>query len=147
MGIVFLVGCSTTPNSDKAYISNAAVPIKTGPITPERQEERAATEKVPDVKLAPPTTSGNLQPARLISFVRPVYPYAARIARQQGTVTVAIVIAKDGTVVKAKLVSATNDVFIASALDAVIQWKFRPATIDGVPVSITSAVPVVFTLE
>jgi protein TonB len=76
-----------------------------------------------------------------------VYPYAARIARQQGTVTVAIVIAKDGTVVKAKLVSATNDVFIASALDAVIQWKFRPATIDGVPVSITSAVPVVFTLE
>ncbi|MDB6147516.1 MAG: TonB family protein [Spartobacteria bacterium] len=141
-----LVGCST-PASERAYVEKAAVPIVTGTPSTAELQQRAKTEEVLDIKHATPAKGSSLQAAQLASVVKPKYPAAAQAARKEGTVTVAIIIGADGSVRDAKLVNATDPIFIESAIEAVKQWKFHPALVDGKPVNISSSVPVVFSLK
>ena len=81
----------------------------------------------------------------LIHKVKPLYPEIAREARVQGPVVLRAVIAKDGTVQQLQLVYG-NPMLVASAIDAVKEWRFRPYRLDGQPVEIETTITINFHL-
>ncbi len=91
--------------------------------------EKVASEKVSAEKVSPEGS----QELQLVRTVPAVYPPEARERRIVGTVVLKVLVNKEGNVVKATVVSGPP-VFSASALDAVKEWKFKPATLQGQPV-------------
>jgi protein TonB len=88
---------------------------------------------------------GNVQQAKLINMVRPVYPPLAKQARISGTVRLHAIIAKDGTVIQLEVVQG-HPLLVQSALDAVRQWRYQPTLLNGEPVEVDTTVDVVFSL-
>jgi protein TonB len=88
---------------------------------------------------------GNVQQARLVNMIRPVYPPLAKQARIQGTVRLQAIIAKDGAVVQLEVQSG-HPLLVQAALDAVKQWRYQPTLLNGEPVEVVTTVDVVFTL-
>ncbi len=88
---------------------------------------------------------GNVQQAKLVNMVRPVYPPLAKQARISGTVRLHAIIAKDGTVIQLEVVQG-HPLLVQSALDAVRQWRYQPTLLNGEPVEVDTTVDVVFSL-
>lgn len=64
-----------------------------------------------------------------------VYPYKAKKAKLEGYVKLKIVIRPDGTVSTATVIeSQPKRLFDQAAKDAILQYKFKPRTVDGQPV-------------
>jgi TonB family protein len=82
-------------------------------------------------------------PAIPVSKVQPVYPELARRMKVTGTVRVAITVNTAGKVTSAKAVDGPA-VLRASAEQAVKQWLFSPATMNGKPVIGTGTVSILF---
>src|SRR5438270_3324121 len=78
--------------------------------------------------------------------VQPSYPPLARTARVQGTVLLAAVIGKDGTIQNLHVISG-HPLLTQAALDAVKQWRYRPYILNGEPVEVDTQVTVNFTLS
>jgi TonB family protein len=87
--------------------------------------------------------TGRVESARIIHQVAPIYPEAAKAAGISGTVVVKCVIAADGTVKDAEVISGPDELRDA-ALTAVRQWTYQPTTVAGHPVAVDSQVSVVF---
>ncbi len=70
------------------------------------------------------------------SFVAPRYPRFPDGARVPGTVVLEVTVEEDGSVgeIVVKSVTPIARGFEAAAQEAVRQWKYRPGTLDGVPV-------------
>ena len=85
-------------------------------------------------------------PAVPISRVSPVYPELAIRARTSGNVVLDVQIDKSGRVVKATPVEGPS-VFYDAAVKAVMQWRYRPATIGKANVASKTRVTMVFNLE
>ncbi|HEV8383594.1 MAG TPA: energy transducer TonB [Candidatus Acidoferrales bacterium] len=88
---------------------------------------------------------GNVQQAKLINMVRPVYPALARQARVSGTVRLHAIIAKDGTVSQLEVLQG-HPLLVQAAQDAVRQWRYQPTLLNGEPVEVDTTIDVVFTL-
>jgi len=54
------------------------------------------------------------------------------------------VIRKDGTVDSIQLVRGVDPVLDANAIDALAQWKFRPAEKSGAPIDLEAVVHIPF---
>jgi protein TonB len=82
------------------------------------------------------------------SYVKPVYPEMAQLARTEGQVILQAVIETDGAVSEAVVLRSKEPGlgFEASAIQAVTQWRYEPATQDGRPVAVYFTVVVDFTL-
>lgn len=89
---------------------------------------------------------GNVQSAKLIREVEPLYPMLARDARVQGVVRLQAVIAKDGTVQNLSLLSG-QPLLIQAAMSAVKQWVYKPTYLNGTPVEVLTEVDVTFHLS
>ncbi|HTX37225.1 MAG TPA: M56 family metallopeptidase [Bryobacteraceae bacterium] len=89
---------------------------------------------------------GNVQAAMLLKKVDPEYPALAQQAGIQGTVTLAIVIAKDGTVESTTPVEG-HPLLVAAAQAAVQQWTYKPTLLNGEPVEVSTTVSVPFQLQ
>ena len=76
----------------------------------------------------------------------PIYPASARRRDQQGTVTVRVLIAADGSVERAEVAESSGfDSLDDAALDTVrSRWRFVPARHDGLPVESWVLVPIRF---
>jgi TonB family protein len=83
-------------------------------------------------------------PAVLLTKVQPIYPDLARRMNVAGTVHVAIVVDTTGKVISAKAIDGAP-VLRGSAELAVKQWRFKPSTMNGVPVTGKGTVSVRFT--
>ena len=77
----------------------------------------------------------------LVQQADPVYPDTAK--GQQGTVVLAVLIGRDGTVQDAKFLQGSL-AFARSAIDAVKQWKFKPYTMNGRAVSVQTLLTLSF---
>ena len=82
-------------------------------------------------------------PAVPLTKVQPVYPELARRMNLAGTVHVALVVDTTGKVISAKAVDG-SPVLRGSAELAVKQWRFKPATMNGKPVTGSGTVSVTF---
>ncbi len=113
------------------------------------------TSILPSTGPAPPPASttgpsrvklgGDVEAAKLIRMVRPIYPSIARQARIQGTVVLTAIIGEDGRVEMLHYVSGPP-LLVQAALDAVRQWRYAPTLLNGRPVSVETTITVVFTL-
>jgi TonB family protein len=82
----------------------------------------------------------------LVKEVQPIYPEEAKVARAQGSVIMAALIGKDGTVQNLRIVNSDSPLLNQAALDAVKQWKYKPYVLNGTPVEVDTNVTVNFTL-
>jgi protein TonB len=81
-----------------------------------------------------------------VNDVMPLYPTLARDARVQGVVILEAVVDASGRVESARVLRSIPTLDEA-ALDAVRQWRFTPALLNGEPVPVVMTVTVRFTLE
>src|SRR6202142_2624205 len=88
---------------------------------------------------------GNVQAAKMLRQIQPMYPQIAKTAHVQGTVILHAIISKDGTVQELQYISGPA-LLMRSAMDAVRQWKYQPTLLNGEPVEVDTTISVVFTL-
>jgi protein TonB len=89
---------------------------------------------------------GNVQAAKMVRQIQPMYPQIAKTAHVQGTVILHAIIAKDGSVQELQYISGPA-LLMRSAMDAVRQWKYQPTLLNGEPVEVDTTISVVFTLS
>lgn len=99
---------------------------------------------------APPTIKREFRTSRmlegsLIRRVQPVYPPLARSARIQGSVVLAAIISKDGSMENLKLISG-HPMLVPAALQAVSQWRYRPYVLNGEAIEVETQITVNFIL-
>jgi protein TonB len=104
------------------------------------QTARPAVQSSPAVPASPQTPQpqriytsedGNVVPPAVVRQSLPPFPTAAR-ARAQGTL--AVVVDESGAVESASMLGTLNPVYDPVILEAARQWRYKPATLDGVPV-------------
>jgi protein TonB len=83
----------------------------------------------------------------LVRKVKPDYPALARAARLPGFVLLQAVVGEDGCVEDVKVLQASSPLFGDAAVEAVRQWKYRPALQSGRPVRVYFSVRVEFQLK
>jgi TonB family protein len=85
-------------------------------------------------------------PPRVIgkSQVPPIYPLAMRKSGIKGHVLVGFVVDNKGNVTNPVVVRSNNPDFNEPAIEAVLKWKFEPATVDGRTVYTRMTVPMNF---
>jgi TonB family protein len=95
---------------------------------------------------APITIGGDVKPARLVSSVAPAYPQMARNQHVSGDVKIDALIDANGHVSGMKIISGPA-LLHQAAQDAVRQWKYQPATLNGQPMPMHLIVTVQFKLQ
>jgi TonB family protein len=89
---------------------------------------------------------GNVQAAMVVRKVTPIYPELAKQSGVEGTVALAALIAKDGTVQQLRSIDGPP-MLIQPALDAVKQWVYKPTLLNGNPVEVETTITVTFALN
>lgn len=91
----------------------------------------------------PSVAQSELEPMKVLKTVQPIYPTIAKVRRLSGPVLVEVKVGKDGRVSSPKFISG-QPVFRDAAFDAVKQWVFKPALLNGQPIEQTTQIKVVF---
>jgi TonB family protein len=133
----------------KIAAASAAAPAQTQDVTPSFGLGGGSASALNS--LAAPVTSvkpamvaqSNLVNARAIRMVPAVYPEIAKSRHLSGTVVVKVTIGKDGKVSNPTLVSGST-IFRDAAFNAVVQWLFQPATLNGQPTEQDTLITVKF---
>lgn len=94
----------------------------------------------------PPSGAIGMQPAILVRQTAPRYPKDAKLAHVEGTVRLAVTIAKDGTVKELKVISGPP-LLVDAAIEAVKQWVYKPTLLNGDAVEVKTTVSVNFSLN
>jgi len=84
--------------------------------------------------------------SKLVKDISPVYPPAAKAAGIEGTVTLQVVIEKNGHVSSVKAV-AGPPILRQSAVDAVTEWVFEPTILNGEAVVVKTDIEINFRLD
>jgi len=106
----------------------------------------AAGQALQAMSSAPPrriAVGGNVQEARLINRVSPVYPEEASKEKISGTVNLHVVVARDGKIQQIQVVSG-HPLLVQAAIDAVRQWQYQPTLLNGQPVEVDTKIEVIF---
>ena len=91
----------------------------------------------------PVRVGGDVKPPRLISGPAPVYPILARQSHIMGMVVIDAIIDEHGNVVQEKVISG-HPLLVQAALNAVLERKYEPTVLDGVPTPVDLRVEVNF---
>jgi len=84
----------------------------------------------------------------LVEKVDPKYPAAAKAEKIQGTVKLDATIGTDGKVLELKAAESPDERLTQAAMDAVKEWKFKPAlNSKGKPVKVKMTLTVNFKLQ
>jgi TonB family protein len=102
--------------------------------------------KQPVAPTALPPVGGDVKQAKLTSSVAPVYPALAKSQHVSGDVRLDALIDANGRVTTMKIVSGPM-LLHQAAMDALRQWRYRPATLDGKPVPMHLTVTIQFHLQ
>jgi TonB family protein len=98
----------------------------------------------------PKRIGGNISAPVLVSAPKPVYPAPARASAIQDVVQLQGVIGVDGSIVSLQVdksrAGSANEELVQAAMDAVRQWRYTPALLNGVPVEFATTITVNFTL-
>ena len=94
----------------------------------------------------PITVTSDIQSAKLLRKVIPVYPQLAIMARLSGTVHLVGTIGKDGMIEQLQVVSGPP-MLVQAAVEAVRQWVYRPTMLNNKPVEVIAPIDVIFSLS
>jgi protein TonB len=92
---------------------------------------------------ATPGSASHFESAVLLDRVLPVYPTAVGNQVMEGTVQLSAIIGRDGSPRQVEIVSG-EPALAESALAAVAQWRYRPASLGGRPVEVSRVITVHF---
>lgn len=92
------------------------------------------TAGVPISSVGVPVVGGDVHAPHVVNRVEPKYTDAARQDRIAGMLIARLLIDKTGTVRQISIVKTLPDGLSDSAIDALRQWTWSPATRDGQPV-------------
>lgn len=136
---------------------SASMEIQKGDTVIDSMETRWATKAVRSMRAgttaaaigdgAPLRVGGDVKAPIIVTKVEPVYPAEALKARIQGIVICEAIIDKNGDVKKAMVLKPLPFGLDQAALEALRQWKFRPATLNGEPVEALFNVTINFHLD
>ena len=90
---------------------------------------------------------GNVTPAKLMRQAQPDYPERAKARGVQGDVVLRAVIFLDGSVGGLKAVGSPYPDLAQAAINAVRQWRYEPALLNGQPIETATTIEVKFQLE
>jgi protein TonB len=99
----------------------------------------------PAISAHPPRVSRMME-GNLIYRLQPQYPPLARQARIQGMVVLRAMISREGKIENVQVISGPP-LLVKSAMDAVLQWRYRPYYLNNEPVEVETQVTVNFTLS
>ena len=102
--------------------------------------------KQPAAPEAPLPIGGDVKTARLISQVAPLYPAMAKSQHVSGNVVIDALIDVSGRVTTMKIISGPA-LLHQAAKDALHQWKYQPASLDGKPVPMHLTVTLQFRIQ
>jgi TonB family protein len=105
-----------------------------------------ANSRQPAAPEVPLPVGGDVKPAKLIASVPPIYPSLAKSQHVSGDVRVDALIDPNGHVTTMKVVSGPT-LLHQAAMDALHQWRYQPATLDGKPVQMHLTVTIQFRLQ
>jgi len=108
--------------------------LRSAPSTPAAGPAASSLGSAEQVADPGPDGSENRVKAESVTKVKPVYPQLARKQGVTGTVVLEADISETGDVVRAKAVSGPN-LLREAAEEALMKWKFKPASVDGVNVA------------
>lgn len=89
---------------------------------------------------------GSVKPVKLIRQPRPVYPAELQQLGVEGTVIIAAIISKDGSVLNPTVKNTVDPRLAMAALDAVRQWAYEPSLLNGEPVEVLTSITLEFRL-
>ncbi len=101
----------------------------------------------------PPITSPagadfDTPPTKLPENKPPVYPHAAHLSGHEGRVVLVVTVNHQGSVTQIGIESSSGYASLDSAaVEAVQQWRFSPATLQGAAVKAEILVPIRFTIS
>jgi TonB family protein len=91
---------------------------------------------------------GEIEAAKIISKVQPIYPDAARSAGISGTVILHAVISMEGKPLSLRVMNSQIDPDLArSAVEAVSQWRYTPTLLNGEPIEVDTTITVIYSLD
>lgn len=99
--------------------------------------------EAPEARREPVVLTGEMTPPVLLRRVEPSYPVMARRAGARGTVVLQCIILADGSV-KVREVELSVAFLDEAAIEAVEQWRFRPALWNDRPQAVYQTVKVQF---
>ncbi len=125
------------PPAAPAMLGEAPAPLETplGNIVTSRAVSAPVERTLP--------VGGEVQPARLIRATPPVYPDLAKGSRIAGDVTMDALIDAAGNVRDVRVISGPA-LLQEAAKQALLQWKYEPARLDGQPTAMHLTVTVKF---
>jgi protein TonB len=88
-----------------------------------------------------------VRPASLLLQTTPHYSAEGRAAHIVGSVILETIVREDGTLAVVRALRGLGYGLDEQAIAAVEQWRFRPATQDGIPLAVQSLIEVVFRLR
>jgi len=112
--------------------------FRSAPPAPPREVESPSRK----LKFVP----SDLQQALLVTRIEPVYPILAKQMRLEGTVVIRAIIAKDGSVQYAEVLSG-HRLLAHAARDAIVQWRYRPTLLRGDPIEVETLITVIFRID
>jgi TonB family protein len=129
------------PNASVAGPSNVPSSLKSqiASMTPDASGNKPPEAAMPSIEpVVVPEAAERQLAATQLSIA---YPASAK--GQQGTVTLQVLIGRDGSVQDAKFLQGSL-AFARAAIDGVKQWKFKPYTLNGRPVSVQTTLTMSF---
>jgi protein TonB len=96
------------------------------------------------IKPGPPEQASDLAGPVPLRKVDPKYPPELRTSHVDGEVVLYAIIRKDGSVDSIQLVHSVDPHLDANAMEALAQWKFRPAEKHGEPIDLEAVVHIPF---
>ena len=135
--------------SGNTNIENAVLYVERTVISVEVSVSAPQTTNI----LPPPSPlriGGNITAPNLISQVKPQYPAAARAQGIQGFVQLLGVVDATGLVVALQpdpSHGSGNFSLVQAAMEAVRQWRYSPATLNGQPIEFPTTITVNFTFQ
>jgi TonB family protein len=147
IGQVHLAAPVVNRGSNSSQVAEADPSLTASVPTPGSAESLSALSsghgKEPTVPLP---VGGDVKPAHLVKSVPPLYPQMARTQRISGNVSIDAVVDVDGNVGAMKVLSGPA-ILHRAALDAVNQWHYEPAMLDGKPTASHLTVIVQFRMQ
>ena len=137
-----------SPGSASTISLDPPAPVANGDVIPSGVGLADRLNGVPQPQVVTPriNVGGNVQSAKLIKKVTPVYPALAKVARAHGSVRFTATVGKDGRIKNLQLLSG-NPTLVPAATEAVKQWVYEPTLLNGEPIEVITQIEVNFSMS
>jgi TonB family protein len=129
-----------SPPAPLEPVLNAPPPPPPPPIEPTVPPPAVAAAPGGPVRVSAGTVAG-----MALSRPNPVYPEEAKEKHVQGAVILHAIISKEGTIENLSVISG-NGMLVASAIDAVSKWTYKPYLLNGQPMEVETSITVNYSL-